>query len=125
MRTRSFVLFVAPSLVMMALFIAAPLVSVLVQSVHQTRTVFQDTVVESCTPGFLAPTCVRETRRIPVLGADGRPVTETVPVGFEAYRRLLEPDRVMAAPVWRRSSRSTSTGRCGSPWSSPWRRCRW
>ena len=97
MRTRSFVLFVAPSLVMMALFIAAPLVSVLVQSFHQTRTVFQDTVVESCTPGFLAPTCVRETRRIPVLGADGRPVTETVPVGFEAYRRLLEPDRVMAA----------------------------
>lgn len=97
MRARSFALFVAPSLFMMAAFVAAPLVVVLVQSFHRTETVFRDATVETCTPGFLAPVCVTEARRIPELGPDGRPVTRSVAVGFEAYRQLLEPARLRTA----------------------------
>lgn len=97
MRSRSFALFVAPSLLMMALFVAVPLIVVFVQSFYRTETVFRDVTIENCTPGFLAPTCVKETRRIPELGPDRRPVTRTVMVGFEAYRQLLEPAAVLAA----------------------------
>jgi multiple sugar transport system permease protein len=110
MRARSFALFVAPSLVMMALFVAAPLVVVVVQSFYRTETVFRDVTIENCTPGFLAPTCVTETRRIPELGPDGRPVTRTVAVGFEAYRQLRP-----AGAGWRRCWPSISGARCASP----------
>jgi multiple sugar transport system permease protein len=54
-------------------------------------------VVENCTPGFLAPVCVREERTRPRLGADGRPVTETVFVGWQSYLLVLAPERVAAA----------------------------
>jgi len=97
MRRRSFILFVAPSLLMMALFIAGPLILVAVQSLHQTRTLFHETKVETCTPGFLAPVCVAETRSVPALDPAGRPLTRTEFVGLEAYRRLLETDRIVAA----------------------------
>jgi multiple sugar transport system permease protein len=97
MRRRSFILFVAPSLLMMALFIAGPLIMVAAQSLYQTRTLFHDTKVETCTPGFLAPVCVTESRSVPALDAAGRPLTRIEFVGFEAYRRLLETDRIVAA----------------------------
>ncbi len=97
MKARTFALFVAPSVAMMLVFIAVPLVSVLVQSFYNTRTVFETTVVETCTPGFLAPVCVKEERSRPKLGPDGRPVTERVFVGWESYRQLLQPEAVAAA----------------------------
>ncbi|MBL8588217.1 MAG: sugar ABC transporter permease [Methylobacteriaceae bacterium] len=97
MKRRTFLAFVAPSLFMMLAFIAAPLVSVFVQSFYETRAAFEQTVVENCTPGFLAPTCTKETRTQAKLGPNGKPVTETVYVGLDAYRRILSPDAVMAA----------------------------
>ena len=97
MRGRTFAAFVAPSLAMMFIFIALPLASVFWRSFHETRAVVTQTVVESCTPGFLAPTCIRETRTAPKLGPDGRPVTETVFVGLDVYRRVLETDAVAKA----------------------------
>ncbi len=97
MKGRTFAMFVAPSLAMMLIFIALPLASVFWQSFHETRTVVTRTEVESCTPGFLAPTCTRETRTVPKLGADGKPVTETVFVGLDVYRRVLETDAVAKA----------------------------
>jgi multiple sugar transport system permease protein len=97
MRRKTFLAFVAPSLLMMILFIASPLVSVFVQSFYETRTRFEQITVENCTPGFLAPSCTRETRTRPRLGADGRPETETVYVGLEAYRRILAPEAIAAA----------------------------
>lgn len=97
MKTRTFLWFVAPSLLLMLLFIALPLVSVFVQSFYETRTVFRQETVESCTPGFLAQTCTKETRTVPEIGGDGRPVTKTEFVGLDVYKRVLETGRISQA----------------------------
>lgn len=97
MNNRTFYAFVGPSLVMMLVFIAAPLVSVFVQSFYVTQTVFETVEVETCTPGFLSQTCVTEQKKRPVLNDQGRPVTETRFVGLDTYRTLLEPERVKSA----------------------------
>lgn len=94
MKTRTFAAFVAPSLAMMLLFIALPLISVLVQSTENTRRIFKEEVVERCTPGFPAPTCEKEKRQMPVTGPDGTPVTERVFVGLENFRTLLKTEQI-------------------------------
>jgi multiple sugar transport system permease protein len=94
MRTRTFAGFVAPSVVLMILFIALPLVSVLIDSFYVTRQVFERTEVESCTPGFMTQNCVREERMRPMIDAAGNPVMERVFVGLDSYRQLLQPDQV-------------------------------
>jgi multiple sugar transport system permease protein len=97
MKRKTFFAFVAPSLLMMLIFIAAPLVSVFIQSFYQTRTIFEQTVVENCTPGFLAPVCTREARQTPKRDEAGKIVTETRFVGLESYRLVLQPERVAQA----------------------------
>jgi multiple sugar transport system permease protein len=94
MKARTFIAFVGPSLFLMLLFIAAPLVSVFWQSLEVTQQVFETVEVETCTPGFPNPTCVVETQSRPVLGEDGTPLTETKFVGFESYRNVIEPERL-------------------------------
>ena len=93
MKRRTFYAFVAPSLLLMVVFIAAPLVSVFWQSFHVTQQVFETVEVETCTPGFVTQTCVTETQSKPVLDADGQVVTETSYVGFQSYRNVLSPDQ--------------------------------
>jgi multiple sugar transport system permease protein len=90
-------MFVGPSVALMILFIALPLASVIWQSVHLTRQVFETTQVENCTPGFPAPVCTTESRTRPKLGPDGKPLTETSFAGAATYRLLLQPDAVAAA----------------------------
>lgn len=97
MKGKTFMMFVAPSLLMMLLFIAIPLGLVLNQSFHETKAVVERVTTENCTPGFIAPTCTTETRTIPKLGADGKPVTVTDFVGFDVYRRVLDLDAVARA----------------------------
>ncbi|WP_299626304.1 carbohydrate ABC transporter permease [Pelagibius sp.] len=97
MKGRTFIAFVGPSLFLMLLFIAAPLVSVLWQSFEVTQQVFETVEVETCTPGFPEQTCVTETRSRPVLMESGLPLTETRFVGLESYRNVLEPERAAAA----------------------------
>jgi multiple sugar transport system permease protein len=89
MKRRTFIAFVAPSVALMLTFIAAPLVFVFVQSFYQTRTQFEQVVVENCTPGFPAPVCTKETRTRPKLGADGKPITRSEFAGLAAYRNVL------------------------------------
>lgn len=104
MKARTFAAFVAPSVAMMLMFIAFPLVSVFLQSFQVTQPVFQTVTVESCTPGFLAPVCTTETRSVPVLNAAGRVETETRFVGLESYRNVLRPAEAgaaIAAGDWR------------------------
>lgn len=91
MKTRTFAAFVAPSVVMMVVFIAYPLISVLVGSFHVTQAVFETVEVETCTPGFLTQTCVTEMKARPVLGEDGRVLQETTFVGLENYRNVVQP----------------------------------
>ena len=58
MKPKVFAMFVGPSVFLMLLFIAAPLISVLVNSFQVTQPVVEVVEVETCTPGFLTQTCV-------------------------------------------------------------------
>ena len=90
MRRGTFLLFVAPSLALMALFIALPLVAVALQSVQNTSRLFRDAAEEQCTPGFPNPVCVTQTRRIPAIDAAGQPITTTSWVGGANYAALVD-----------------------------------
>ncbi len=97
MRTRTFLWFIAPSVVMMLVFIAFPLVSVFWGSFQLTQPVTRVVTVETCTPGFTGQTCVQETKTQPVLDDQGEVVTETAFVGLQNYRNVTEPARAWAA----------------------------
>ena len=97
MKFKTFTAFVGPSLALMLVFIAAPLVGVLWQSFHLTQPVFETVEVESCTPGFTGQICTTELKTRPILDEDGRIVTETTYVGLESYRNVLEPARLWDA----------------------------
>ena len=97
MNRKTFYLFVGPSLIMMLVFIAAPLVSVFIGSFYVTRSVYEDVTVESCTPGFTTQTCTTEVRRKPIIKDNGEVLTDTVFVGLDTYRTLLQPERVKRA----------------------------
>ena len=94
MKFSTFAAFVAPSLVMMLLFIAAPLVGVVLNSFQVTQTVMERVEVETCTPGFAGQTCTTEVKTQPKLGPDGEPETVTRWVGLQSYTNLLQLDRV-------------------------------
>ena len=97
MKPRVFLCFVMPSLALMAIFIAFPLVSVFLQSFQNTQTLFHETRTESCTPGFPNPVCVTEAKQVPELDLTGLPRTSSVFVGFDNYRALLRAGEVAAA----------------------------
>lgn len=97
MKFRTFAAFVAPSLIMMFLFIALPLISVFTQSFYNTQPLFEQVEVETCTPGFPNPVCVTEVKSKPILGDDGKVITMTEFVGLESYRNVLELGRVKEA----------------------------
>jgi multiple sugar transport system permease protein len=97
MKPRTFLAFVAPSLAMMILFIAVPLVSVFIQSFQNIQREFREEANEQCTPGFPNPICTTERRTVAVLDAAGLPVTRTENVGLANYTALLRPDQVAAA----------------------------
>ena len=97
MKFKTFAAFVGPSLALMLVFIAAPLVGVLWQSFHLTQPVFETVEVESCTPSFTGQICTTEMKTRPVLDENGRTVTETRYVGLQSYRNVLEPDRLREA----------------------------
>lgn len=97
MKLRTLLLFVAPSAVLMLIFIALPLVSVAVQSFYATTVVREQVKAESCSPGFLAPTCTTTLRSQVKLDEAGKPITVTEFVGLDAYRLVLRLDEVAAA----------------------------
>ena len=72
MKFRTFALFVGPSVLLMFLFIATPLISVLWQSFHLTKPVFENVEVETCTPNFTGQTCVSENKTRPKLNKEGQ-----------------------------------------------------
>ena len=97
MKARTFAWFVAPSVVLMMIFIAAPLISVFIQSFYLTQQVYEQVTVESCSPGFVTQTCITEVRSQPKLDGAGQPLTETAFVGLASYRALLQPETVAKA----------------------------
>ena len=98
MKFKTFFWFVAPSVFMMLLFVAAPLVSVFLQSFQVTQPVLQQVEVETCTPGFLTQTCTTELKTIPVIDEEtGKTMTTTEWVGLQSYRNVLQMDKVWEA----------------------------
>ncbi|MEE4120772.1 MAG: sugar ABC transporter permease [Paracoccaceae bacterium] len=89
MKFRTFAAFVAPSVVMMLLFIAFPLATVFLNSFRITQPVVEQVEVETCTAGFLEQTCTTEIKTQPVLDEAGNQVTTTEWVGFLSYERVL------------------------------------
>lgn len=94
MKLKPFLIFVSPSLLMVFLFIAFPLVTVFIQSFYVTSFVFEDVEVETCTPTFTGQSCVTEIKQKQVIDERGLPVTETRFVGWETYRILLETETI-------------------------------
>lgn len=92
MKNRTFIGFVGPSLFLMALFIAGPLIGVFWQSLHVTQPVYIQVETEVCTPGFLSQKCKKETQTQPKLGENGKIITETKFSGLESYQALLKPE---------------------------------
>ena len=97
MKFTTFAAFVGPSIFMMVLFIAAPLVSVFSQSFYLTQPIFETVEVENCTAGFLKQTCTTEIKTRPILGEDGKIVTQTKYAGWQSYINVLEPQRAWEA----------------------------
>ncbi|MEP1199227.1 carbohydrate ABC transporter permease [Tateyamaria sp.] len=98
MKFKTFFWFVAPSVFMMLLFIAAPLVSVFIQSFQVTQPVMQQIEVETCTPGFLTQTCTTEMKTVPTIDEEtGKTITTTSWVGFQSYANVLQMDKVWEA----------------------------
>ncbi|MEM9268747.1 MAG: sugar ABC transporter permease, partial [Pseudomonadota bacterium] len=97
MKFKTFASFVGPSVFLMLLFIAAPLISVFSQSFYITQPVYEEVEVETCTPGFLTQTCVTEIETKPILDENGATVTSTEFVGWQSYINVLEPSRAWEA----------------------------
>ncbi|MEM7696258.1 MAG: sugar ABC transporter permease [Pseudomonadota bacterium] len=97
MKMRTFAMFVGPSVFMMMLFIAIPLVTVFLQSFQVTQPILERVEVERCTPGFLQPVCNTEVVNRPLLDDDGKVQTTTEWVGLQSYSRVVQPDQVGAA----------------------------
>lgn len=97
MKPKTFLAFVGPSMLLMIIFIALPLVSVFEQSFEVTQQVFEQVHVKTCTPGFVKAVCSEEVKARPVLDKNGQPETETRFVGLASYRSLLKPDAVAEA----------------------------
>ena len=97
MKFRTFAAFVGPSLFLMFVFIAVPLVTVLWQSFHLTQPILERVTEEVCTPGFPTQVCNTVTVNRPRLDENGNAVTVTTFVGFRAYREVMQPARAWAA----------------------------
>ncbi|PIV74767.1 MAG: ABC transporter permease [Rhodobacteraceae bacterium CG17_big_fil_post_rev_8_21_14_2_50_65_11] len=97
MKFKTFAAFVAPSLVMMLLFIAAPLVSVFIGSFQLHQPVLQEVEEETCTPGFTGQTCTTTIVTRPLIDESGNMITTTDWVGWTNYTRVLNPEAAWAA----------------------------
>ena len=97
MKFKTFAAFVGPSLFLMFVFIAVPLVTVLWQSFHLTQPVVERVSEEVCTPGFPTQVCNTVTKTRPILDENGNVVTTTTFVGLATYGEVMQPARAWAA----------------------------
>jgi multiple sugar transport system permease protein len=93
----TFLAFVAPSMTVMLLFIALPLLGVAYQSLVNRERIYRQQSIEDCTPGFPNPVCTKTQASMPVLGPDGQPRTQTVFVGLGNFRAVLQPAAIATA----------------------------
>jgi len=94
---KTFAAFVGPSILMMLLFIAFPLLSVFSQSFYHNQPIYESVEVETCTPGFLTQTCTTEVKSVPKLDANGQIIKVKKFVGLQSYANVLELGRAKEA----------------------------
>ena len=97
MKFKTFAAFVAPSVLMMLIFIALPLASVLIQSFQNTTPELETVEVETCSAGFLEQVCTTEVKTQPVLDENGNVIINTEWVGFDNYANVLGSDHFWKA----------------------------
>ncbi len=95
MKTRSFLQFVAPSVVMMLLLLAVPMATTLYLSVRNCSLEMEMVKVEESTPFGKRETLTQRAR----LGVDGRPLQTCGFVGLDYYRKVLGLDKSAPAQV--------------------------
>ena len=93
MKTKTFLIFVIPSLVMMLVFIAVPLGISIIQSFQNTQNVQIKKEQNKCDPFG----CKKVISTVSLLDDNGKPVSKTEWVGWENYKALLEPVKVSKA----------------------------
>ena len=97
MKTKSFLQFVAPSVVMMMLLLAAPLIITFYLSVNSCAMEMEIVKVEESTPFGVKETVTQRAK----MDANGKAVQTCKFVGFDYYRKVLgldESDTVEAGP---------------------------
>ena len=97
MKRATFAAFVAPSVTVMLLFIALPLLGVVYQSLVNHERVYRQQAVQDCTPAFPSPVCTTVQAPVPVLDAAGQPRVQSVFVGLDNFRAVLQPAQLRAA----------------------------
>ena len=90
MKKKDFYLFVGPSLLMMSIFIALPLLVVFKQSFYINQKIYEEVKIEICTPGFIKQICETKIESIPRIDERGKVLTKTTFVGFQNYKVVLE-----------------------------------
>lgn len=97
MKTRSFLQFVSPSVLLMLLLLAAPLLTTFYLSVRNCALEMEMVMVEESTPFGKKETATQRAK----VGADGRPLRSCQFVGLDYYRKVLglDADNAMAEPA--------------------------
>jgi multiple sugar transport system permease protein len=111
MKTRSFVQFVGPSVVLMILLLAAPLLTTLFLSVRNCTLDMEVVAVEESTPFGKKETVTQRAR----LDASGRAIQTCRFVGFEYYRKVLGYDPDPSPPAVAQAPGADAAAGPGAP----------
>ncbi len=111
MKTRSFLQFVGPSVVLMLLLLAVPMATTLYLSVRNCALQMEIVKVEESTPFGKKETITQRAK----LGPDGRAVEQCEFVGLEYYRKVLGLDKTASASVDQPPDAAGKPTRAGDP----------
>jgi len=111
MKTKSFLQFVGPSVVMMLLLLAIPMATTLYLSVRNCALEMEVVKVEESTPFGKKETITQRAK----LGPDGRAVEQCEFVGLDYYRKVLGLDKSVSASAGQPPDAGGQPARAGDP----------
>lgn len=111
MKTKSFLQFVGPSVVMMLLLLAIPMATTLYLSVRNCALEMEVVKVEESTPFGKKETITQRAK----LGPDGRAIEQCEFVGLDYYRKVLGLDKSVSASAGQPPDAGGKPARAGEP----------
>jgi len=111
MKTKSFLQFVGPSVVMMLLLLAIPMATTLYLSVRNCALEMEVVKVEESTPFGKKETITQRAK----LGPDGRAIEQCEFVGLDYYRKVLGLDKSVSASAGQPPDAGGQPARAGDP----------